>query len=94
MDRVGVGGCFADRLEVRMSTSGASTNVGATNTSVGDFTNLLLTVNPTLITTGAGSYPNTWTQFTATVSGVTGTVTGRFAFRYFVTSGGPGGAST
>ncbi len=85
---------FADRLEVRMSTSGASTNVGATNTSVGDFTNLLLTVNPTLITTGAGSYPNTWTQFTATVSGVTGTVTGRFAFRYFVTSGGPGGANS
>ena len=36
----------ADRLEVRLSTNGSSTNVGATDASVGDFSTLLLTVNP------------------------------------------------
>ncbi len=82
---------FADRLEVRQSTNGASTDVGTSNTSVGDFTNLLLTINPTLTPTG---YPNQWTQFTVTVSGLSGPTTGRFAFRYFVTSGGPTGANS
>ena len=82
---------FPDRLEVRLSTNGASTNVGATNTSVGDFTTLLLTINPTLTTTG---YPSVWTQYTATVSGLAAPVTGRFAFRYFVTNGGPAGANS
>ncbi|HMU47554.1 MAG TPA: choice-of-anchor J domain-containing protein [Chitinophagaceae bacterium] len=82
---------FPDRLELRMSTNGSSTNVGATATSVGDYTTLLLTVNSSLTTSG---YPNTWTQYTATVSGVTGTVSGRFAFRYYVTGGGPSGANS
>lgn len=81
---------FPDRLEVRMSTNGASVNAGTTNTSVGDFTTLLLTVNPTLSTTG---YPIAWTRFTATVTGITGTVSGRVAFRYFVTNGGAGANS-
>ena len=81
---------YPDRLELRMSTNGASVNAGTTNTSVGDYTNLLLTINPTLTTTG---YPFTWTRFTATVSGVTGTVSGRLAFRYFVTNGGFGANS-
>jgi hypothetical protein len=70
-----------DSLEVRASTNGASTNVGASDTSVGDFTNLLLTINPGLTTSG---YPGGWTEFTATVSGLGGPVSGRFAFRYAV----------
>src|SRR5689334_4117076 len=37
------GGSFPDRLEVRWSASGASTDVGGTDSSVGDFTTLLLT---------------------------------------------------
>ncbi len=82
---------FPDRLEVRMSTSGASTNVGATNASVGDFTNLLLTINPSLLT---GVYPDTWTEYTITVSGLPGVTSGRMAFRYFVTGGGPSGANS
>ncbi len=82
---------FPDRLEVRMSTNGASVNVGATNTSVGDYTTLLLTVNPTLTASG---YPNVWTQFTATISGLSADVSGRFAFRYFVTNAGPAGANS
>jgi hypothetical protein len=85
------GSAFPDRLEVRQSTAGASVNVGATNASVGDFTNLLLTVNPGLT---AGGYPDSWTKFDITVTGITGTVSGRFAFRYFVTNGGPAGANS
>ncbi|MBL7731040.1 MAG: choice-of-anchor J domain-containing protein, partial [Chitinophagaceae bacterium] len=89
--RTVTGVAFPDRLEVRMSTAGASTNVGATNTSVGDFTTLMLTINPTLTTTG---YPSVWTQYTVTVSGLPAPTTGRFAFRYFVTGGGPLGANS
>jgi hypothetical protein len=82
---------YPDRLELRLSTNGASTNVGATSTSVGDFTTVLLTVNPTLTTTG---YPSIWTQYTATISGLAGPTPGRVAFRYFVTSGGPNGTNS
>ena len=76
---------FPDRLQVRLSTNGASTGVGTLPTDLGDFTTLLLDINPTLIASG---YPNTWTQFSATLSGF-GSATGRFAFRYFVNDGGP-----
>ncbi|MCX6319936.1 MAG: choice-of-anchor J domain-containing protein, partial [Bacteroidetes bacterium] len=85
------GPTFPDRLEVRLNTTN-TTNVGATNTSVGDFTTVLLTINPTLTATG---YPSVWTQYTVTVSGLAAPVAaGRFAFRYFVTNGGPLGANS
>lgn len=82
---------FPDRLEVRLSTAGSSTNVGTTTTSVGDFSTVLLTINPTLAT---GGYPEEWTAYTATISGLSAAVDGRIAFRYFVTSGGPNGANS
>lgn len=76
-----------DRLEVRLSTNGSSTDVGTTATSVGDFTTLLLTINPNLEQSG---YPQTWTQYTLTLSGLPAAgVTARAAFRYFVTNAGP-----
>ena len=74
-------GVFADRLEVRLSTSGVSTDVGATDDSVGDFTSLLATINPAMSPAG---YPSSWTVFAATVSGIGAPLTGRYAFRYFV----------
>lgn len=73
-------GAFADRLEVRYATVD-STNVGSTVTSVGDFTNLLLSVNASGAVAG---YPPAWTQYTASISGLSGTVPGRLAFRYLV----------
>lgn len=82
---------YPDRLEFRLSTAGSSTNVGATVTSVGDFTTVLASVNPTLT---VGGYPETWTLVSATVSGLAVPVSGRVAFRYFVTSGGPTGANS
>jgi hypothetical protein len=72
----------ADRLEVRLSTNGPSSNVGATDASVGDFTTLLLAVNPSLT---VGGYPSAWTLFSVTLSGLPpGPLTGRIAFRHFV----------
>jgi hypothetical protein len=83
---------FADRLQVRMSTNGTSTNVGTAPEDVGDFTTLLLDINPDLTLTG---YPTDWTRYTLTLSGLpTGGAPGRIAFRYYVPDGGPLGANS
>ena len=74
-----------------MSLNGTSVNAGATSTSVGDFTNLLTSVNPNLT---VGGYPEAWTQFSVTLSGLGGPTSGRLALRYFVTNGGPTGANS
>lgn len=86
----------ADRLQVRMSLAGASTNVGPIGnpTAVGDFTALLLDINPAYLLAGPGSYPTEWTHFSVTVSGVPTPTSGRFAFRYFVQNGGPMGSNS
>ncbi|MFC3197644.1 Ig-like domain-containing protein [Parapedobacter deserti] len=80
-----------DRLEVRLSTNGASTDVGTTAAGVGDFTTLLLSINPAL---AHHAYPKTWTQYTVTVTGLSEPTSGRMAFRYFVTDGGPVGINS
>ena len=83
---------FADNLELRMSTNGAfTTNPSGGAAGLGDFTNLLVEVNPSLDLT---SYPITWTQYSYTVAGLTGPSDVKFAFRYFVTDGGPAGANS
>lgn len=82
---------FPDRLQVRMSTSGASTDVGTGATGVGDFGALILDINPNLTPDG---YPDVWTQFTVTITGVPAPTRGRLAFRYFVTDGGPLGINS
>lgn len=90
--RTATGSTWPDRVEVRLSTNGASTDVGTTSADVGDFSTLLLAVNPTLVT---GGYPEVWTQFSASLTGLPGGVAnGRLAFRYYVTNGGPTGANS
>ncbi|HEX8735521.1 MAG TPA: choice-of-anchor J domain-containing protein [Pyrinomonadaceae bacterium] len=84
--RARAGTMFPDRLEVRLSTNGASSNVGTSANEVGDFTTRLLVINPNL---EVGGYPQNWTQYQVFVPGTPGT--GRLAFRYFVTNGGPSG---
>lgn len=74
---------FPDRLSLVFNTTGSTTPA--------DFTNVLLTVNPTMTTTG---YPSTWTQFTATISGLAAPVAGRYAFHYNPTAGGPSGSNS
>jgi len=82
---------FPDRLQVRMSLNGASTNVGTAALDVGDFSTLLLDINPTYTTAG---YPNTWTRYEIILSGIAAPTSGRLAFRYFVENGGPSGANS
>lgn len=89
--RAPAGSIFPDRMEVRLSTAGESTDVGGSADSVGNFTNLLLSVNEDL---ALGGYPEDWTRFEVTVDGVGGPVTGRIGFRYFVTDGGPFGLNS
>jgi Cys-rich repeat protein len=89
--RTATGSTYPDRLELRLSTSGASTNVGTGAEDVGDFSTRLLSVNPTLI---VGGYPEVWTQYTFTLTDLASGVSGRFAFRYYVTNGGSSGANS
>jgi len=74
---------YPDRMELVLNTTGS--------TLPADFTTVLLTVNSGLT---VGGYPNTWTQFSATVSGLAGPTNGRFAFHYNPTTGGPAGLNS
>jgi len=85
------GGVFPDRLELRLSTAGASTMVGSSASSVGNFNQLLRSINPDLAIDG---YPDEWTQFSVTLSGIGAPTLGRFGFRYFVTEAGDGGINS
>jgi uncharacterized repeat protein (TIGR01451 family) len=82
----------ADRMQVRLciGDSTACQDVGATETDTGNFTSMLLDINP-MLTTGAGGYPTSWTRETVPLLGLPpGANQGRLAFRYFVTNAGPG----
>ena len=84
-------GNFPDRLEVRISDLGAASVDPVNDSDVGSYNDLLLSVNPSLLING---YPDTWTQQTITVSGLTGATDVRLAFRYWVTDGGPTGSNS
>lgn len=86
--RTAAGSTWPDRLQVRLSTNGTSSNTGSTATDVGDFITLLLTINPTL---AVGGYPEVWTRYEVAINA---TGTGRIAFRYFVTNGGPSSSNS
>ncbi|RZJ29152.1 MAG: T9SS type A sorting domain-containing protein [Flavobacterium sp.] len=85
---------YADRLQLRMSTTGdASTQPTAGPTQLGSYTTLLADVNPNLTLT---DYPTSWDTglITSTISGLAGPTMVKFAFRYFVTNAGPSGANS
>jgi hypothetical protein len=86
---------FADNLQVRLSTNGTSTNVGTTESSVGDFTTLLLEVNPPVNDEyDPNGYPHDWFKYTLTVPTLNEPTQGRLAFRYYVMNGGPNGENS
>lgn len=89
--RVPANSSWADRLELRMSTAGSTSTAPSGLTDMGSYTTLALTINPTLV---ASQYPQVWTKYSYTVSGLTGQVSCRFALRYHVTNGGPSGANS
>ena len=75
------GNPFPDNLLVKLSTNGAGT-------ADADFATTLLNINPSLTSPG---YPSVWTQYTITLTGLSGPSSGRFAFNYKVPGGGPFG---
>lgn len=82
---------FPDNLELRISTNGTASVNPVGPLGVGDFTTLAIAINPTLSPSG---YPNTWTQYTYTVTGIPTITSCKVAFRYFVTNGGPSGTNS
>ena len=76
---------YPDRLDVRFSSVGG-TDVGDTATSVGTFSTLMLSINPNEQVYG---YPDFWTRYSVTLSGLNGPTSGAFAFHYVVNDGGP-----
>jgi Secretion system C-terminal sorting domain/Fibronectin type III domain len=86
------GAGFADRLQLRISTDGAFTTDPTTGpTDTGSYAIVAADVNPTL---AAAGFPGVWTQYTYTMTGLTGPTDCKFAFRYFVTDGGTNGANS
>lgn len=92
----GTNGNFADRLEFRLSDQGATSTNPSGATGVGSYTNLAVSVNPSLTnnTTAVNGYPLTWTQYSYTVTGLPVDTSIRMAFRYYVTDGGPDGTNS
>ncbi|VXB25961.1 conserved exported hypothetical protein [Flavobacterium sp. 9AF] len=79
-------GIYPDRLELRISTNGDATILPtSSSSSLGDFSTLVLTVNPNLI---ASEYPTTWTNYSYTISGLSQATNCKVAFRYYVTNAG------
>lgn len=71
-------GGFANAMQARLSTSGASTNIGNAYGTVGVFTTLGVDINPNFDQAG---FPEVWTQYSFNYTG--GPATGRIAFRYY-----------
>jgi hypothetical protein len=87
---------YADRLQVRLSMMGATSQFPADETSTGDYSTLLLDINPNYSNNSSqGGFPYNWKRYSITLSGLPANGTGcRFAFRYYVTNAGPTGSNS
>lgn len=89
----GAGTDVAERMQVRLAPNKNSVEAGNTATSVGDYSTLLLDINPTYAVNGANAFPRDWQKYTITIAGLPPTVQQRrFAFRYYVEDGGAAGS--
>jgi hypothetical protein len=70
-----------DRLQLLLNETNDSYDVGNTPVSVGAFTKILLDINTSQT---ADAFPSEWTLYSVTVSGLSGTIRTRLAFRYLV----------
>ncbi|MCB0795273.1 MAG: T9SS type A sorting domain-containing protein [Flavobacteriales bacterium] len=88
---------FPDRVEVRISPNGGS-DVGSDENSVGDFGNLVFSINPNLDNMSFPSIQvdgSTWTRFAGEITGLGGMTSCRVAIRYWVDdAGGTGNNSS
>ena len=83
---------YADNMQLLMSANGAASVIPSVDENdLGDFTNNLVEINAALNPTG---YPVGWTQYTYTISGLSAATDCMFAFRYYVTDGGPTGSNS
>lgn len=89
-----------DRMQVRANFTNGTANVGSSASDIGNFSTLLLDINPNYIFNDPGGnggvmgYPRAWTKYTITISGLTAPVSNaRFAFRYLGTDAGLQGGS-
>ena len=89
--RTYTGSQYPDRLQVRINPTDNAADVGFSASSIGKFTTLLADINPNLTLTG---YPQTWTKYEYTISGLSASLKSRIAFRYYVPNGGPNGANS
>jgi len=90
---------FPDRLEIRACITGSCDSFTVDEFSVSDFDIPIASINPDLLPgldpQGATGFPDRWTRFEFGASrGVPQSGTGRIAFRYFVTDGGPEGQNS
>jgi Secretion system C-terminal sorting domain len=83
---------YPDRLQLRMSQTGAFTTPPSTGSEdIGSFDDVLVDINPDLTT---GIYPRIWTKYSYTVAGLAGPTDVKFGFRYYVLDGGNEGANS
>lgn len=75
---------YGDRLQLRINLFNTSDSIGELSTDIGHFTTPLVDVNPLYKIAPPGDYPNTWTKYEATISGLNHPDSARFALRYFV----------
>ena len=83
---------YANRLEVRLSYSDTSTNVG-NGTDPGLFETPILSINPFLeyqfsFDNKPNAYPSEWKRYEATVTGLQKPMVGRVGLRYYVQHAG------
>ena len=81
-----------DRLQVLLDVTGTTPDIGNSAVSTGNFSTLLLDINPAYIENDLGGFPITWTYYSITVSGLDAPVKdARIAFRYVGTDAGVNG---
>jgi hypothetical protein len=85
---------FGARLQVNFNKDG-DLSVG-NGDNPGKFENVLLDINPLeevfdISAPSPTAYPNDWTRFEVTITGLSNPVKGRFAFRYYLHNAGSNG---
>ncbi|MBA2249770.1 MAG: choice-of-anchor J domain-containing protein [Chitinophagaceae bacterium] len=84
-----------DRVQVLANFTNGSSDVGQIATTTGSFTKVLLDINPAYAENAISGYPEVWTKYTITISGLAAPVSNaRFAFRYFGTDAGASSNAT
>jgi hypothetical protein len=73
-------GIYTNRMQVLLNKTGSS-YIGHDLNSVGDFTTVLMDINPTQ---APGGYPTTWKKYEYIFTGISGKMDIRIGFRHYV----------